>query len=125
MVVHLRDCEEYLETRIDRSDKVSSIESYYSSLALVGVQACTSKSCNTAFFSNFAWVISTSSILLIGTWRNSAMYSGPEALMREGPEALMRLPMLMEEVHERWEKSKTYPKLSNVLITGCFVATLF
>ena len=48
--------------------------------------------------------------LLIGTWRNSAMYSGPEALMREGPEALMRLPMLMEEVHERWEKSKTYPK---------------
>lgn len=48
--------------------------------------------------------------LLIGNWRNSAMYLGPEALMREGPDALMRLPMLMEEVHEAYERTKHYPK---------------
>lgn len=30
--------------------------------------------------------------------------------MREGPDALMRLPMLMEEVHEAYERTKHYPK---------------
>ena len=45
----------------------------------------------------------------VGNWRTVAVYAGPEALMREGGEALMRLPMLMEEVYERWDKVKTYP----------------
>jgi hypothetical protein len=43
-------------------------------------------------------------------WQITAMYVGAEALMLEGPEALMRLPMLMEEVYERWEKRKKYPQ---------------
>ncbi len=43
-------------------------------------------------------------------WRLTAMYMGDEALMLEGPEALMRLPMLMEEVYESYERSKHYPK---------------
>lgn len=43
-------------------------------------------------------------------WHIAAMYIGAEALMLEGPEALMRLPMLMEEVYEAWEKRKTYPQ---------------
>ena len=47
--------------------------------------------------------------LVIRTWRDKARYMGPEALMGEGPEALMRLPMLMEEVHESWERTKALP----------------
>ena len=43
-------------------------------------------------------------------WRLTAMYLGDEALMQEGPQALMRLPMLMEEVHETYERTKRYPK---------------
>ena len=43
-------------------------------------------------------------------WRLTAMYLGDEALMLEGPQALMRLPMLMEEVHEAYERTKHYPK---------------
>lgn len=52
--------------------------------------------------------------LKIDTWRGRARYSGPEALKREGPEALMRLPMLMEEVYERWENRKTYANFKAV-----------
>lgn len=47
--------------------------------------------------------------LVIRTWRDKARYMGPEALMGEGPEALMRMPMLMEEVHESWERTKHLP----------------
>ncbi len=43
-------------------------------------------------------------------WHLAAMYIGAEALMLEGGEALMRLPMLMEEVYEAWEKRKRYPQ---------------
>ena len=43
-------------------------------------------------------------------WRLTAMYLGDEALMLEGPQALMRLPMLMEEVYEAYEKSKRFPR---------------
>ncbi|MEE8463048.1 MAG: hypothetical protein V3S50_13095 [Acidobacteriota bacterium] len=42
--------------------------------------------------------------LKIRTWRDIARYAGPEALGADGPEALKRLPMLMEEVFEKWAK---------------------
>ena len=48
--------------------------------------------------------------LYIRTWRDIARYSGPEALGQEGPKALMRLPMLMEEVFEDWDKGKSKPQ---------------
>jgi hypothetical protein len=47
--------------------------------------------------------------LHIRTWRDSARYVGPEALMLEGPESLMYLPNLMDRVFDRWEKGKTQP----------------
>lgn len=47
--------------------------------------------------------------LHIRTWRDTARYAGPEALMLEGPEALMQLPTLMDEVFESWEKRKRQP----------------
>ena len=47
--------------------------------------------------------------LNIRDWRDIARYSGPEAFGQEGPKALMRLPMLMEEVFEDWEKVKSQP----------------
>jgi hypothetical protein len=42
--------------------------------------------------------------LLIRTWRDIARYKGAEVLSEEGPDALLRLPWLMEEVFEAWEK---------------------
>jgi hypothetical protein len=47
--------------------------------------------------------------LLIRTWRDIARYAGAEALHQEGEKALMRLPWLMEELLERWDRSKTRP----------------
>src|SRR6202035_5013923 len=47
--------------------------------------------------------------LLIRTWRDIARYAGAEALHQEGEKALMRLPWLMEDVLERWDRSKTRP----------------
>jgi len=44
--------------------------------------------------------------LRIRSWRDTARYAGFEALENEGPEALKRLPMLMEEIFESWEKGK-------------------
>src|ERR1700704_4960202 len=44
--------------------------------------------------------------LYIRTWRDRARYAGPEALGQEGPQALMRLPWLMEEILDSWDKSK-------------------
>ena len=48
--------------------------------------------------------------LYIRTWRDRARYAGPEALGQEGPQALMRLPWLMEEVLDYWDKTKTRPQ---------------
>jgi hypothetical protein len=48
--------------------------------------------------------------LYIRTWRDRARYAGPEALGQEGPNALMRLPWLMEEVLEYWDRTKSRPQ---------------
>lgn len=48
--------------------------------------------------------------LYIRTWRDLARYAGPEALGLEGDKALMRLPALMEEVLESWEKVRARPQ---------------
>jgi hypothetical protein len=56
--------------------------------------------------------------LYIRTWRDKARYQGPEALGQEGPKALMRLPMLMEEVFEEWDKTVMQPNFkAEYLIT--------
>ena len=47
--------------------------------------------------------------LYIRTWRDLARYQGPEALGQEGPAALMRLPAIMEDIFEAWEKAKNRP----------------
>src|SRR5918995_4821411 len=44
--------------------------------------------------------------LYIRTWRDLARYQGPEALGQEGPAALMRLPAIMEDIFDAWEKAK-------------------
>jgi hypothetical protein len=48
--------------------------------------------------------------LYIRTWRDRARYAGPEALGQEGPPALMRLPWLMEEILDWWDKTKARPQ---------------
>ena len=48
--------------------------------------------------------------LYIRTWRDKARYVGPEKLGQEGPVALMRLPLVIEEVMERWEAAKMQPQ---------------
>jgi hypothetical protein len=48
--------------------------------------------------------------LYIRTWRDRARYAGPEALGQEGPNALMRLPWLMEEVLDYWDRAKSRPQ---------------
>lgn len=48
--------------------------------------------------------------LYIRTWRDRARYAGPEALGQEGPQALMRLPWLMEDVLDWWDKTKARPQ---------------
>jgi hypothetical protein len=40
------------------------------------------------------------------SWRHLAMYAGPEA----GPEGMWRLPWLMEDVMDRWDKVKSQPQ---------------
>ena len=47
--------------------------------------------------------------LYLYDWRYKAVRLGGEALLHEGPEALMRLPWLMEEVFETWERMRHYP----------------
>jgi hypothetical protein len=49
------------------------------------------------------------SCLQVRTWRDAARMLGPEAELQEGPSALRRLPMLMEEVFEEWDKERRYP----------------
>ena len=46
----------------------------------------------------------------IRTWRDLARYKGAEVLSAEGPDGLMRLPWLMEEIMEAWEKQKSRPQ---------------
>jgi hypothetical protein len=43
--------------------------------------------------------------ITVRTWRDNARYAGPEA----GPEGMWRLPWIMEEVFEDWEKRKHLP----------------
>jgi hypothetical protein len=47
--------------------------------------------------------------LLLRTWRDIARYAGAEAFHQEGAPALMRLPWLMEDVLERWERTRARP----------------
>jgi hypothetical protein len=48
--------------------------------------------------------------LYIRTWRDLARYQGPEALGQEGPSALMRLPAIMEDILDAWDKAKARPQ---------------
>lgn len=45
--------------------------------------------------------------LYIRSWRDLARYKGPETLGQEGPNALMRLPWLMEEILDDWQRAKS------------------
>lgn len=47
--------------------------------------------------------------LVVRTWRDIARYAGPEALMLEGPDTLMKLPSLVEDIFEKWERRKHLP----------------
>ena len=48
--------------------------------------------------------------LLIRTWRDIARYRGAEVRSAEGEQGLMRLPWIMEDVLEDWEKTLTQPQ---------------
>jgi hypothetical protein len=63
--------------------------------------------------------------LYIRTWRDLARYRGPEALGEEGPSALMRLPSLMEEVLDPWERGKIRPNFkAEYIVTHNVAASL-
>lgn len=63
--------------------------------------------------------------LYIRTWRDRARYAGPEALGQEGPTALMRLPAVMEDVLDYWERSKKRPNFkAEYIVTHNIVASL-
>ena len=63
--------------------------------------------------------------LYIRTWRDRARYAGPEALGQEGPTALMRLPWLMEEIFDWWDKTKARPQFkAEYVITHNIQASL-
>ena len=50
---------------------------------------------------------------------------GPEALGQEGPQALMRLPWLMEEILDWWDKTKARPQFkAEYIITHNIAASL-
>ncbi len=55
--------------------------------------------------------------LRIRSWRDTARYYGYELMQEEGVEALGRLAMVMEEVHESWQKNTRQPnfKAENIL----------
>jgi hypothetical protein len=55
--------------------------------------------------------------LYIRTWRDRARYAGPEALGKEVLNTLMRLPWLMEEILDFWEKSKKRAKFKCEYLT--------
>jgi hypothetical protein len=63
--------------------------------------------------------------LYIRTWRDRARYAGPEALGQEGPQALMRLPWLMEEIFDYWDRVKARPQFkAEYIITHNIRASL-
>ena len=63
--------------------------------------------------------------LYIRTWRDLARYLGPESLGQEGPNALMRLPALMEEVLDAWERAKNRPQFkAEYLVTHAITGSL-
>jgi hypothetical protein len=63
--------------------------------------------------------------LYIRTWRDLARYQGPEALGQEGPAALMRLPAIMEDIFEAWEKARNRPQFkAEYIVTHAITASL-
>ena len=63
--------------------------------------------------------------LYIRTWRDLARYQGPEALGQEGPSALMRLPAIMEDIFEAWERVKSRPQFKvEYLVTHAITDSL-
>jgi hypothetical protein len=63
--------------------------------------------------------------LYIRTWRDLARYLGPETLGQEGPAALMRLPALMEDVLEAWEKARNRPQFkAEYIVTHAITGSL-
>ena len=63
--------------------------------------------------------------LYLRTWRDRARYAGPEALGQEGPQALMRLPSLMEEIFDFWDRAKIRPQFkAEYIITHNIRASL-
>jgi hypothetical protein len=63
--------------------------------------------------------------LYIRTWRDLARYQGPEALGQEGPAALMRLPAIMEDILDAWEKSKARPQFkAEYVVTHAITGSL-
>ena len=61
--------------------------------------------------------------LYIRTWRDRARYAGPEALGQEGPNALMRLPWLMEDILDWWDRTKARPQFKAEYIITHNIAT--
>jgi hypothetical protein len=63
--------------------------------------------------------------LYIRTWRDLARYQGPEALGQEGPAALMRLPAIMEDILEGWERAKNRPQFkAEYIVTHAITGSL-
>ena len=63
--------------------------------------------------------------LYIRTWRDLARYQGPEALGQEGPTALMRLPAIMEEIFDAWDRAKNRPQFkAEYIVTHAVTASL-
>lgn len=63
--------------------------------------------------------------LYIRSWRDSARYVGPELLGTEGPEALMRLPMVMEDILDGWDRAQKRPQFkAEYIITHGIEASL-
>ena len=63
--------------------------------------------------------------LYIRSWRDSARYVGPELLGSEGPEALMRLPMVIEDILDGWDKAQKRPQFkAEYIITHGIEASL-
>ena len=63
--------------------------------------------------------------LYIRTWRDLARYHGPESLGQEGPTALMRLPAIMEDILDAWDKAKNRPQFkAEYLVTHAITGSL-
>jgi hypothetical protein len=63
--------------------------------------------------------------LYIRTWRDLARYQGPEALGQEGPAALMRLPAIMEDILEGWDRAKNRPQFkAEYIVTHAITGSL-